>query len=326
MGARGHLGVLVFALLSAACPGAVVTSGDGAPDRVSPTDVARHEGTALLDRVSLADTGAREARLDVTVVPPLTNVTLLVNLGDSLGAGYYATAGHSYRALLVNNDNLLYPAYAGRDLTSRFPGIKTVDKAKSGATTSGVLQQALSVGGNAVGNTLVVVSAGGNDFNDNLLTMVDPLKAQAMAQQATANIKKMIDHFRDKALFPGQLTFVMLDVFDPTDGTGNVPPLPNLTDFCVTIQKLGFLVGPIAVQNLAAFDQTYATFAAQQGVLLGGIHAAFLGHGYHHNDPASPHYVPTDPTLWFHTDCAHGNDRGHHEIRRVIWKVLTGES
>jgi hypothetical protein len=317
--------VALLVLWVVGCAGEAV-SGDG------PTagDLRLDKQLAFADTPSSRRDGLSDQRSsdgphrDQGSPPTLTNLTLFVNLGDSIGAGYYASSGHSYRALLVKNDDLLYPVYKGRDLASRFPSIKIVDKAKSGAVTSEVVAQALSVTGNAVGNTLVVVSAGGNDFNDNVMTMADPIKAQAAAQQATANLKKMIDHFQDKAHFPGELTFVMLDVYDPTDGTGTVPGV-GLSGFCATIQKWGLLIGPLVVQNLVAFDQTYATFAATSKVTLASIHTAFLGHGFHFNDPSSPHYDVTDPTLWFHTDCAHGNDRGHHEIRRLIWKALTGE-
>jgi lysophospholipase L1-like esterase len=297
-------------------------------------DTARSEGLAFRDSASpVGDRAAGERAADLgaehrdSATPPgLANVTLFVNLGDSLGAGYYASAGHSYRALLLKNDDVLYPAYKGRDLKGRFPAIGAVDKAKSGATTADALAQAKTVAGNPAGATVVVVSAGGNDFNDNVMAMIDPVQIALIGQKAVDNLGKIVDHFSNKAAFLGQLYLVLLDVHDPTDGAGSIPALPNLGGFCQTILKLGPLVGPIVVSNLGGFNAGLAKLAQARKLLFPDNHTAFLGHGFHYNDPQSPHYKAADPTLWFWNDCTHGNDRGHHELRRLIWKALTGES
>jgi lysophospholipase L1-like esterase len=317
----------LFLLSLAGCPGsssgldARLLDHPGAwPERLVAVD-------ALSDRATADAPGPGGERRPDAGLPPLLpqGVTLFINLGDSIAAGYYASSGHSYRALLVKNDDALYPAYAGKDLQSRFPGIKLSDLSKSGSTTSGLVQQAQNAPGNPSGNTLVVISSGGNDFNDDLLAMVDPVKSAAVAQTALANLGKVAARFANKTAYPGQVTVVMLNVHDPTDGTGNVPLMAGLTGFCTTIQKIGLLVGPIAVANLVSFDQTLAGAAASPGWALVDNHQAFLGHGFHYNDPASPHYQAADPTLWFHIDCVHGNDRGHHELRRLIWRRLFGD-
>ena len=248
----------------------------------------------------------------------LKNVTLLVNIGDSLAAGYYATSGNSYKALLVNNNNLLYPTHAGKDLSSLFPGLKVVDKSKSGAKTAEILKQAKSVAGNPVGNTLVLISAGGNDFNENMTTMLLPLQA---ALAASANLGQIAAHFNDKLRFPGTSTLVMLNVHDPTDGAGKIPNIKGLGGFCKTILKFG-LVGGIVVTNLGLFNGHLATAASTNKMLLVDNHKAFLGHGFNFADKTNVHYVAKDPSLWFHTDCAHGNNRGHHELRKLIWSKL----
>ena len=256
----------------------------------------------------------------------LQGLTLMVNLGDSLAAGYYASSGHSYRALLVKNDDLLYPAYAKHDLKSLFPVIKIVDKSKSGSTTKDVAGQASSVAGNPVGNTLVLISAGGNDFNDKLQVMIDPVQTMAAAKAAVANLTKIKNHFANKTLYPGKVFIVMLNVHDPTDGVGTLPAISGLTGFCSTIRgPIGLLFGPIAIQNLGTFNKELATFAAaSQEVSPVDNHQAFLGHGYHYQDKTKPHYDAGDPTLWFHNDCAHLNNLGHHHLRRLIWQALGG--
>ncbi len=314
-------------LLGAACSASpATTDAPLAADLPRWPDAPRHLERTAADDAPASDATRRDGpAVDQQLPPGLQGLTLFVNLGDSLAAGYYASAGHSYKALLVKNDDVLYPACKGKDLTSLFPAVKVVDRSKSGATTTDAVAQAQGVAPNPAGNTLVVISAGGNDFNDNPLTMVDPAKTTASAQKATANLQLIVDHFRDAASYPGKVLIVMLNVYDPSDGTGNIPARSGLSGFCTSLQKLGFLVGPLMVQNLASFDQALGGFAAQQAVLLADNHAAFLGHGYHFDDPKCPVYDAADPTLWFHTDCVHANDRGHHELRRLIWKVLTGQ-
>lgn len=52
------------------------------------------------------------------------------------------------------------------------------------------------------------------------------------------------------------------------------------------------------------------------------LHRHFLGHGFHHLDAQNPNHVEDDPTRWFHNDCIHPNDRGHHEIRRLFYEAV----
>jgi len=267
-----------------------------------------------------------DGQADVTGGLNPTQVTLYVNLGDSMAAGYYADPGRSYKALLVNNDDGAYPDWAGEDLTTRYPGLKVEDRSKSGATTEDVVGQLLLLPPNPSGHTLVTISAGGNDFNDKIATMIDGGKTDQAADEAVANLAKVVAHFRNDTAYPGGATIVMLKVHDPTDGTGNIPPIPGLDGFCTTIQGLlGVLFGKVAIDNLKRFNDRLTQFAQDNNVAVADNHAHFLGHGFHHDDPQNPHYDPQDPTLWFHNDCAHGNNRGHHEVRALIWKVLFGE-
>lgn len=327
------LAVFSLTLSSAACTDQATTAakqdgptatGDG---RLLFRDLGRSD--APVDSAS----PPRDAKLEGAPKPdaalvgalPAQGVTLFVNLGDSLAAGCCVTANHAYRALLAHNDPLAYPAFIGKDLATRYPGIKFNDKSKSGAVTKDVIGQAKAISNNLLGHTLVVISAGGNDSNDNILTMVDPLKADAAAATAVANLSQVVAYFRQPLRFPGGVTIALLTVHDPTDGTGNVPPLGGLTGFCSTLlSPVGVLLGPLAIGNLGRFNAALTGFAQQQGLVLIGNHDAFLGHGYHHAETNSAHYHPQDPTLWFHNDCAHLNDRGHHEVRRLLWQALVG--
>jgi len=332
---RRHAPALALVILLSGCPGDAVLLDDpdasamdqaAAPDRAAGKDgpATKLDGPAgQKDQASVPGDGPVSP--DGSKAPGLSNLTLFVNLGDSLAAGYYAGSGLSYKALLVKNNDALYPQYKGKDLKSRFPGLKVVDRSKSGAVTKEIMAQGKSVSGNPAGNTLVVISAGGNDFNDKITTMTLSPQTIAAANKGAANLKALYQHFGNKAKFPGKVTIAQLTIYDSTDGKGSIPKISGLTGFCKTIQgALGLLLGPVAIANLGTFNKILRTAATGAGVVVVDSHAAFLGHGFNYQDKTWKHYKPKDPTLWFHKDCAHGNNRGHHELRRLIWKSLMG--
>lgn len=253
-------------------------------------------------------------------------LTMFISMGDSLAVGYPASAGQAYRELLVTNDDTKYPKYKGLDLSSKFPGIKAINTAQIGATSTSLLTQVASLKGNPAGDTLVVISVGGNDFSGGIFNIVlDPKAAAALAKSVNANLAKVVTHFADKQLYPGKVMVLLFKVHDPTDGDGTIPAgATGLTGFCVMIQTLGAMVGPTVVKQLGVFNNALASFALANGWYVADNHAHFLGHGYHCKDTKNKHYDAKDPTLWFYTDCLHATDRGNHEMRRVLWKRITG--
>ena len=333
---RQTCSAVFLALLAAGCASEPIVQQSmdaAAPDRALTTDRAplvdspakKLDGPGVKKDLA-AVPGDGPGGPDQLKAPGLSNITLFVNLGDSLAAGYYAGSGLSYKALLVKNNDTLYPQFKGKDLSSLFPtNLKVVDKSKSGAVTKEILAQAKAVPGNPSGNTLVVISAGGNDFNDKIPTMTLALQTIAAGNQAAANLKALYQLFANKSKYPGKVTIAQLTIYDSTDGKGSIPQISGLTGFCKTIQgALGLLLGPVAITNLGTFNKILRTAATGAGVVVVDSHAAFLGHGFNYQDKTWKHYKPGDPTLWFHNDCAHGNNRGHHELRRLIWKALTG--
>ena len=267
------------------------------------------------------------AATDSDPPPPLLpeNVTMFVNLGDSLADGAKVDDALSYRSLLLYNHDARYPAFQGQDLTTLFPGIRLVDESDGGDTTADVIRQAQAVPGNPSGNTLVVISAGGNDFiNAFYVTAFDPAKTADVARTATSNLAQAVAHFGDRQRYPGEVYLVIFNVHDPTDEMGSIPlGGGELTGHCIAFQIIGAL-GVTATANLAVFNDELAQFATTSGVALADNHAAFLGHGFHHDNPQSTHYDAQNPTLWFDGDCIHASERGHHEMRRLVWQVLFG--
>jgi len=295
---------------------------DAAVDAAQTTDKGAVEGSVpdLAAEATLPDTWDSDAGVPDSSQPYMgpapgfpPNVSMFINMGDSIAAGIGAASGHSYKELLMKNDDTAYPTYKGKDLKSKFSGIKMVDTAAVGALSSGLVTQAKSLSGNPKGDTVVVISIGGNDFAGALFNIViNPSATKTLGSQVTANLKQVMAHFADKKLYPGKVMVLMFLVHDPTDGMGNIPAISGLTGFCIAIQTLGGFVGPALVKQLGVFNGYLKTYAKANSVLIVDNATHFLGHAYHYNNAKAKHYNAKDPTLWFYNDWLHLNTKGNN--------------
>ena len=340
LGRNCLLWIVLLGVLSWGCSDDPVPSKDAAADKALVADLGAAEGAvpdAAVDAAAeaalpdssdgdwaVADTGSQADTGPAPGFPP--NLTQFINMGDSIAVGVGATSGNAYKELLAKNNDTKYAAYKGKDLASKFPGVKTIDTALGGAISSGLATQVKSLTGNPKGDTLVVISIGGNDFAANLINIVmNPAATKTLGTQVTANLKQVVAHFSDKKLYPGKVMVMLFLVHDPTDGMGNLPAITGLVGFCTLIQTLGGFVGPAVVKQLSVFNGYLKTFAAANKVFIVDNAAHFLGHSYHYNNAKSKYYKAKDPTLWFYNDCLHLNDKGNHELRKMIWKRATGK-
>ncbi len=345
--------LILLALTLAACaPSPVpVVDDDDTTDALDDDDVLDDDDEAPGDDDSVVseddddtgssedddDTGSSEDDDDSTpqpddddVTPPphaLSEVVLHINLGDSLAAGYNAsgnnsTGGRGYGRLIQSNHGE-YPAYAADHLEAVAGSVSFHDLGDSGATSDEILDNLESALDGALpasvsGDVLLTISAGGNDFNDSVWTMVTPVLTEAAAAAVRANIGQMITAVRDRYEEPAlghDVFVVVLNIQDPTDGTLSIPD--EFDDgFCELLQHPALVaVGGLVLDNLGIMNDAIAAEAAAQGALLGDYHAAFTGHGMN----------ATGADRWMSDDCAHPNDEGHHQLRREIWGQLTGD-
>jgi hypothetical protein len=224
----------------------------------------------------------------------------------------------SFHSLLLENDDQRYPGFARRDLKSLFPQVQRLDLSKPGAKSRDVVNQAKHIQGNPSGKTLVIVSAGLNEFRTSMWNALEKDKVLAHALELTSALKAIREHFDDEQRFPDGYLLGVFNLYDPTDEAGLPPPgLDHLYQFVCS-----YYAAFSATGNLTLFNRHVARFAEQHGLFLLDVHGRFMGHGYQHKDPAAPHYQNLDPSLWFQMDCLHANERGNHEIRRLIWETM----
>ena len=240
----------------------------------------------------------------------------VIFLGDSITAGAGAPGTEEdYARLLVHNAPT-WPDWEGRDLASRYPGIGVVDVSEGGAWTGTVLGDQLDRFEEQVslpleGEALVIMTVGGNDLQSVLL---DPGAVDERVDKTVDNWAEIAAYFLDEDRFPDGSTVLLANVYEPTDGVGQAAG-------CFYGLNLSALLPSLHAANTQLRERAEAL-----GFSALDLRGAFLGHGFHHSSPTTPHYDADDPSLWLANDCIHPNPRGHHEVRALFWQAIAGAS
>ena len=226
-------------------------------------------------------------------------------LGDSMSIDDYAVGpGRGAASLLWRNRDDDFPAWAGRDLTTRDPTARLALLASDGASSA-------TVAGEQLGRlrrlqrtpTLATVTMGGNDL----------LAAYGNTTAARWAIRTVVDNGRVvlgslRALMGAQAPIVVATVYDPSDGSGDAG-------------RLGLAPWPEALELLAELNRALRALAEDHQVLVAEVHARFLGHGLAAGDPTQPTARPSDRDLWY-CDLIEPNAWGASEIRAAFWATL----
>jgi hypothetical protein len=106
--------------------------------------------------------------------------------------------------------------------------------------------------------------------------------------------------------FPGGCHIFLANIFDPTDGFGDV-------------QRTGLPAWRDGLRIVAAYNSVIERCAGKHAfVHLVDIHGAFLGHGIHCTQFWSDHYDTNDPHYWYYSNLEDPNERGYDVIRRLF--------
>jgi lysophospholipase L1-like esterase len=226
-------------------------------------------------------------------------------LGDSMSIDDYAGGpGRGAASLLWRNRDDDFPAWAGRDLTTRDPAVRLALLASDGATSTIVATQQLGRL-RRLGHvpTLATVTMGGNDL---LAAYGDTATARRAIRTVVDNGRRVLARLRN--LMGPDAPIVVATVYDPSDGSGDagrlsLPPWPDVLD------------------RLAELNQALRALAAAHGALVADVHARFLGHGLAAGDPTQPAARPADRDLWY-CGLIEPNAWGASEIRAAFWEAL----
>jgi hypothetical protein len=247
---------------------------------------------------------------------PWTNrEVLLVGLGDSVTAGFGARKGYSYFDLLVTNPPDEIAHMRGICLGAVLPHLHFTNLAVSGSTSAEHAEKQIPKLPTANSNTLaiVVMTSGGNDLIHNYGRT--PPRDQAMYGATLEEAKPWISAFEQRlksevkqiqSHFPGGCEIFIADIFDPTDGKGD-------------IQRAGLPPWPDGIKLLAAYNEVIHQAAKDDPhVHLVKVHDTFLGHGIHCAQVWSSHYDSHDPHYWYYINLEDPNERGYDAIRRLF--------
>jgi lysophospholipase L1-like esterase len=213
-----------------------------------------------------------------------------IGVGDAPGLGA--------ASLFHRNLADFYPDFVGRDLESREPGMEKLDLCVDGATIGHTATVQLpQVPPPARQRARVVtITAGGNDLLAGLFHGLDGL-ARAL-RDAIERYHELVGTAAEQ--FPSA-TVILTTVYDPTDGTGELPGVSER-------------LGALPMELLETFNDVVRDLArATPGARLADVHRHFLGHGL--TAPALDRWYwdlsPIEP-----------NALGASEIRRLWLEAL----
>ncbi|MEW6357007.1 MAG: SGNH/GDSL hydrolase family protein [Planctomycetota bacterium] len=232
---------------------------------------------------------------------PTSNL-VYVALGDSISIDDYAGGPGCGAASLLHKNLPHFPEFEGRDLATRFPGIRLELLAADGAKAPDVADMQLYHLSRVEGEILLcTVTCGGNDLLG--IYGADLQVGEVAAQDLRLHLDEILAEVR-RAAGPDCLLIVG-NIYDPTDGTGD----PEL---------FGGVEWPDGIPILHHFNEAIEDVALDHDAALVDIHAHFLGHGCAADDPDNPLHNPDDPTLWYE-QVIEPNARGASEVRRLFW-------
>ncbi len=202
-------------------------------------------------------------------------------------------------SLLFRNQAQRWPAFEGRDLSSRYPGIAFSSLAREGVTLSTIASQLTSFRGEDRGEGLLLtLTVGGNDLLTAASLTVHTVDMQQTVQQAISDYAALVRAIRDRL---PQATILLSTLYDLSARTGR---LSRVSDY------FGEIPGPV----LDRFNQQVAALAPQiPGVLVAELHRHLKADG--------PNAQEMDRWYWRHS-LVEPSAPGASEIRRVWLETL----
>jgi lysophospholipase L1-like esterase len=171
--------------------------------------------------------------------------------------------------------------------------------------------------------TLVIMTMGGNDIASLQKNGFDHTRTVAESWDDTrAFVQRMRDAvawLRDPANFTAPVYVVFGNLYEFTDGTGDVASCPaaDIGGFG------GVWDDPMALHDMVVWaEEQYLSIAVEYGVDMIFMLEAFCGHGYHSDDPAAPCYRGPGTPRWFDLSCTHPNPEGHSQVASMFMSVV----
>jgi hypothetical protein len=121
----------------------------------------------------------------------------------------------------------------------------------------------------------------------------------------------------DPVLFPNGNYVIVTNLYEYTDGTGEVTSCPGaaLAGFTDTSDP--------ALQEMVVWAmEEFMSISVDNGTDMLFLLESFCGHGYNRNDPNGRCYRGPNTELWFDLTCIHPNPTGHGVISDMFMDVV----
>jgi lysophospholipase L1-like esterase len=240
---------------------------------------------------------------------------VLLGLGDSVTQGLGASPGCAYFNRLVKNPASEFADMREINLTKVLPKLQPLNLSISGTTSIECVDYQLpkltSYGSDVFG--IVVMTTGGNDVIHNYGRT--PAREGAMFGAKVGEVTDWVNNFaqrldtiadRVREVFPGGYHIFIADIYDPTDGDGDIEHagLPSWND---------------GLKVLNAYNEVISQFSERgDDVTMIKMRSEFLGHGIHCTHFWHRTYHRDDPHYWYWENLEDPNDRGYDAIRRLF--------
>ncbi|MEW5849887.1 MAG: SGNH/GDSL hydrolase family protein [Myxococcota bacterium] len=268
----------------------------------------------------------------------IQGVERVVFLGDSVTVGTPPTAsGDYYRArladMLAERFNLDAPSAAWK-MSNPLSGVSGVmfsgdfaSCAKWGARTDDLFRDNSQIADcfpteERNKKTLVVFTIGGNDIaaltKDHAHSPYN--EAYADVQEFVSLMRDAVTALKDPAQFPGGVYVMFGNMFEFTDGTGDVGS-------CPAASAAGFTEPWDHPEDLASLviwaNEQFLKMAVDTGSDMIFMLEHFCGHGFNNEDPENRCYRGPNTPRWFDLTCIHPNPDGHDQIANMFMSLVT---
>ena len=167
--------------------------------------------------------------------------------------------------------------------------------------------------------TLVVMTVGGNDMSSVAQDSLDgasPEDAVTAVDGALELLREAVDWLVDPAHFPNGVFVVMANVYEFTDGTGDLPSCPGAG-------LAGFTQPwPDGRHAFLQMNEGIMRIAVETGTDMIFLMESFCGHGFHAGEPDNECFRGQDAETWFDFTCIHPNPTGHEKIADLFQDVI----
>jgi len=172
--------------------------------------------------------------------------------------------------------------------------------------------------------TLVILTIGGNDIasiTKNGTPSGGRTLAEVTAQTAgfIALVNDTIAWIKAPGRFPNGVDVVLANMFEFTDGTGDV-------DSCPAAGLAGFdepWTNPQDLEDLVVWaNEEFMRITVDHGADMIFMLENFCGHGFYHDDPTNRCYRGPMAERWFDATCIHPNPTGHGVIADMFMAVV----